>query len=131
MGILDLKTIGKILKEAGKIDQYRQILEIQEKLLEMQKEIVGLEEKNKVLEEKLKIKEELFFENNAYWFIKEDKKDGPFCSCCWDNEKKTVRMQPGGNPAYYSCPKRENKSVKIYPERNNPPRASIYKPLHR
>lgn len=115
MGIYDgLKDAAGILKEAGKIEQYRQILEIQEKLLEMQNKISELETENRNLKEKLEIKGQLVFENNAYWLVENGEKDGPYCSCCWDDNRKTIRMQPCGNPAYFSCPKCENKSIRVY-----------------
>lgn len=119
MAIFDeLKSIAKTLQEAGKIELYQQILDIQEKLLEMQKRISDIEIENKELREKLKIQESLVFKDNAYWTEKGGKKDGPYCSCCWDNDRKTIRMQPCGNPAYFDCPKCKNKGVKIYPERD-------------
>jgi len=49
---------------------------------------------------------------------KNKKLDGPFCTCCWDNNKKTIRMKPCGNPAYFDCPKCKNKGVQIYPNNN-------------
>ena len=108
MAIFDeLKSVGKILQEAGKIEQYQQILETQQELLEMQKKIQSLEKENTELKEKLKIKENLTYENNTYWTNNEGKKDGPFCSRCWDVEKNLVRMHLCGNPAYYTfynCP---------------------------
>jgi len=106
MAIFDeLKSVGKILQEAGKIEQYKQILDALQKLLEMQKRIDELETENKKLKEKLETKESLHFENGAYWITKEDStKDGPFCSRCWDVEKNTVRLKPGINPAFHSCP---------------------------
>ena len=116
MGIYDgLKDAASILKEAGKIEQYRQILEVQEKLLDMQKRIIDLETENKELKQKLKTQESLVFENNAYWIKDGNTKDGPFCSCCWDDDHKTIRMQPCGNPAFSDCPKCKNKSVQIDP----------------
>ena len=119
MAIFDeLKSIAGTLREADKIPQYEQILSIQEKLLEMQKKISELESENKELKEKLEIKDLLIFEKNSYWIEKNDKKEGPYCSCCWDDQKKTVRMQPCGNPAFYDCPKCNNKGVNIYPEKN-------------
>lgn len=119
MAIFDeLKSIGKVLQEAGKIDLYQQILNVQQQLLEMQNRIASLDKENKELKEKLEIKDSLIFENNAYWLEKDDKKDGPFCSCCWDNDRKPIRMQPCGNPAYFDCPKCKNKGVKIYEDKN-------------
>jgi hypothetical protein len=120
MDVFDkLKTVGKMLQEAGKIEQYTQILEAQEKLLEQQKRISDLETENKELNEKLELKGKVNFERNAYWIVESGQEDdGPFCSCCWDDEKKVIRMLPCSNPAFYDCPKCENKSVEIYPERD-------------
>lgn len=106
MGIFNqLKSIAKILQEAGKIKQYQQILEVQEKLLEMQSKIQDLEKENSELKEKLKIKENLIYRNNVYWINNKDKEDGPFCPRCWDADKKLVRLQPFDKSDYsYDCP---------------------------
>ena len=118
IGIYDgLKDAAFILKESGKIEQYREILEAQEKMLEMQKRIAELENENKDLMGKLETKGKLIYDKNAYWEISGDKRDGPFCSCCWDDSKKIIRMQPCPNPAYYSCPKCKNKSILVYSEK--------------
>lgn len=125
MAIFDeLKSVASVLQEAGKIEQYQQILEAQKELLEMQKQISDLTTENKELKEKLKIQESLVFRNNAYWTEKDGKTDGPYCSCCWDDDRKTIRMQPNGHPAYFGCPKCENKGVEIYPEKNQPIKTS-------
>ncbi len=109
-----LKSIASILQEAGKIEQYKQILETQKELLEIQKNISDLEKENNDLKQKLEIKDSLVYENNAYWIVNNDKKDGPYCTCCWDDSKKTIRMQPCGNPDCFDCPKCNNKVVKVY-----------------
>jgi len=128
MAIFDeLKSIGKIFQEAGKIEQYQQILKAQEELLEMQKKVQDLEKENTDLKEKLEIKENLVNENSAYWINRERKKDGPFCSRCWDVDKKLVRLHPCGNPAYYLCPNCKAGSVKVKPELDSPPRPSPLK----
>ncbi len=128
MAIFDeLKSVAGVLQEAGKIEQYRQILDAQKELLEMQKRISDLELDNKDLKDKLQTKDSLTFENNAYWINKDGKKDGPFCSCCWDDHNKTIRVQPAGNPAFCTCPKCKN-TVKVYPDRDNPPHASQFRP---
>lgn len=106
MAIFDeLKSIGKVLQEAGKIEQYQQILNLQQQLLDIQKKINDLKVENKELKDKLKLQNNLTYENNAYWIKKEDKKEGPFCSRCWDVKKNTVRMkQSTGNLAFHFCP---------------------------
>ena len=71
----------------------------------MQKKIDELEAEKRELKEKLEIKEDLIYENNAHWIIRGNKKDGPYCSRCWDVEKNTVRIkQSVANPSFHSCP---------------------------
>ncbi len=109
MAIFDeLKSVAKVLQEAGKIEQYQQILDVLSKLLEMQKRVAELEEENKNLAEKFKIKESLIYENNAYWIINNNNKDGPFCSRCWDKNKDLIRMHPMMNPNFVVCPECKN-----------------------
>jgi hypothetical protein len=106
MGIYEtLKSTANVLREADKIEQYRQILDVMEKLLEMQKKLSELEEKNKSLREKLKIKEDIIFSKNAYWLRSNN--DGPFCTRCWDKNKELIRMKDE-NP-FYECPECKNR----------------------
>lgn len=124
MSIFDaLKLSADLYKESGKIEQYKQILDAQAQLLEMQKRIADLENENKDLKEKLRIKENLIYENNAYWTNKEGKKDGPYCSRCWDKNKDLIRMHPTANPASSRCPECKN-SFKTGPEDYMPPMIS-------
>ncbi len=106
MDIFDgLKSAGKVLHEAGKIEQYQQILDALQKLLEMQKKIGELEAGNKKLREDFEIKENLFFEGNMYWFRKDDIKDGPFFFFFWDFERNLVRLHKRVGDDRTYCPK--------------------------
>jgi len=121
MGIFDtLSSAAEVLRKADKIDEYKQILEAQRQILDMQKHIAELEESNKELSGKLEIKETLVTENDAYWINSKDKKDGPFCSRCWDVDRYLVRLHPCGNPAYFDCPNCKAGSVKAKPEFDRP-----------
>ena len=104
MAILDLNTIKQALQMAGKIEFYPQILETQEKLLEMQKKIADLESENKRLREELEIKGTLVPEGNLYWIEKDSKRDGPFCTCCWDSEHKLMRLHTSPISGRMHCP---------------------------
>jgi|SRR3989344_6803626 len=127
MGIYDgLKDAAKILKEAGKIEQYREILDALEKMLEMQNKINELQTENIDLKNKLEIQKKLTYRNNAYWT--QDENQGPFCSRCWDSEKKLIRMQPRNTPEYFDCPNCPNKTVKIYASGHAPPRVHPLNP---
>ena len=106
MSMIDgLRVAGRVLQEAGKIEQYQQILEAQQKMLEMQSSIADLTEENKNLKRRLELEVSLQFENNAYWSVTSNQKDGPFCSRCWDVDNKTVRLKPGvSNQSFSTCP---------------------------
>ncbi len=99
----ELKSVGKVLQDAGKIEQYQQILIAQEKMLEMQKKINDITEENRSLNDRLKVKDALLFESDAYWILKDGKKDGPFCSGCWDRDNKLIRMH-SYNKTKHACP---------------------------
>ena len=106
MAIFDeLKSVGKVLQEAGKIEQYKQILDALQKLLEMQKRIEELETENKRLHEELEIKGKLVSEGNVYWLENDGVKDGPFCTCCWDAEHKLMRLHKSEVSNRVHCPK--------------------------
>lgn len=94
MGVLsEIQLIGKALQEAGKIELYTKLLEIQEKTLEVQEENRVLKERILHLSEELKIKGNLRFGDKAYYLkIEGSKEDGPFCSSCWDAQKKLIRL---------------------------------------
>lgn len=101
MGIFEAaKSAASVLKEAGKIEEYRQILELLEQLLELQKKNADLETENKELKEKFQIHEKLEYKNNSYWC--DD--DGPFCSRCWEKNKDQIRMHHGQGDNYAHCP---------------------------
>ena len=106
MAIFDeLKSVAKTLREADKIEQYQQILDVQEKLIDIEKRNYELENENRKLKEKLVQKETLIFERNAYWTKVDERKDGPFCSRCYDVERNLVRIKLWDRTTNrYACP---------------------------
>lgn len=123
MGLYEgLKDAASVLKEANKIEEYKEILDALEKMLEMQKRIADLEAENKSLHDKLETKDNLTYENNAYWLKKENgQTEGPFCSRCWDAEKKLVRIHPRGTG--HHCPECKN-----FVQTGNPARSQFRQP---
>jgi len=95
-----IKSIAGILQKAGKIDEYKQILEWWEKILEMQTKIDGLAAENKTLKESLKWNDKLEFRNNTYW----NGIEGPYCSACFDDKKKPIRMTTKSRNHFAECP---------------------------
>lgn len=108
MGLYDAaKDVAKVLKEAGKIDEYQKILDLIDDLFEKRDQIEKLQKENGHLKKQLEIQDNYFFEKNSYWH--KETKDGPFCSRCFDKHKELIRTIPtyvGSNLAV--CPECKN-----------------------
>jgi regulator of replication initiation timing len=104
----DAPTIAKVLKEANRLDLYEQVFNMRTEMLEMQEANKKLKEENEELTSKLKIKEEIIPKNDCYWINKNGQEDGPFCSKCFDDDSKLMRLHYSGEDGYYICPKCEN-----------------------
>jgi regulator of replication initiation timing len=101
MGILDeVKSIASTIQKIDNIELYRKILDLQAEITELVQENHGLRRKIADLEQTLAIADELRFERQAYW----RGTDGPYCTNCWDNRQRLVRMLKCGNPAFSECP---------------------------
>jgi len=119
MGVIDdIQKIGKVLQKAGQIGLYEKLLAIQEKALDIQQQNALLQKEIVELKEELKIKGSLIFRENAYYLINEqaNKTDGPYCSKCYDDEKKLIHLSPLQNTNYLKCPKC-NSSTYVRPGR--------------
>ncbi len=109
-----VKTISGIAKDVNSIELTRQIIDLQGKLLDVQRTMAELQDRNVGLKEQLRqaterkdMESRLSVEYHAYWLDKDGTKDGPFCTVCWDNNKKLVRLLPDsvmGVPNGYTCP---------------------------
>jgi hypothetical protein len=118
-----LKDAAKVLKEADKIEQYKEILEALQKMLEMQARISELEDEVKQLKKAKEIDEQIEYRDKSYWL--ED--DGPFCSRCWDADKKLVRLrQDNYQKSDFNCDNCGTKSIRVFPERYVDPNAHLF-----
>lgn len=91
MGVVDtVISWAKILQEAWKIDEYKEILNLLEKTREQEYKIHDLLDENKQLKQDLEIKWKIEFKNNFYYI----EWDWPYCTRCRDVDKKQVRALP-------------------------------------
>lgn len=107
MGIYDVaKDALSIAQKADNIDLYQKILEIQALALDLQYDNSKLIEEIKKLKRDEEIDSKLIFKNNSYYMKDNEKEDGPFCSMCWDKDRKLVRMHKDDSYPYYRwiCP---------------------------
>jgi hypothetical protein len=93
MSVIDTaKEAVMLVQKIDNIELYRKILDLQSDALKMVEENGKLKEEIKELEKAFQIKDQLIFENNHYYVLKDDSKDGPYCTYCWDKDRKLVRL---------------------------------------
>jgi hypothetical protein len=94
-----LKDAVKIAQQADNLELLKTLLDSQAGALALQEENAGLRRECEALREQIKIKEKLIPFGNAYW----TDKDGPFCTGCWDNNGKLIRLLLRLAPTH-NCP---------------------------
>lgn len=127
MSIVDnIKDVVSVVQQAGNLELYQKLLDLQRDALGLVEENFALKKENNTLRETDKLESELVAENSAYWRGAE--KVGPYCTRCWDAERKLVHLHPDGNPAYFRCPNCKADSVKAKPDLDRPVMATIHYP---
>jgi len=71
-----------------------QVAEIQQTLIDKDAEF-------RAAKEQLEVKEKRIWEKPYYWLNDGDKKDGPYCQRCYDDEHKLIRLQGNGQGVWY------------------------------
>jgi hypothetical protein len=94
--------IKELIKKGSTVEAQEKIMELREAALELQEENLELKERVTQLEKKLKEKDSLVYEAPFYWKIVNDKKEGPYCQQCNDNDNKHIRLQDNGDD-YWQC----------------------------
>ncbi len=61
--------------------------------MDLMEENRRLKEEINSIKENYKLGKKLVIEKSAYWEINGNEKNGPFCSGCWDNNNKLIRIQ--------------------------------------
>lgn len=97
-----LKNIMDNINTAKELADKLNNLELKSVIVDLKEQILELREENVSLKTKLQEKEkyDMHFKHNVYW--NPDENDGPYCSKCWDHDKKAVRLLKQ-NKDYY-CP---------------------------
>ena len=94
MGIIDnFKEVFKVAETVNNIDLYKKLAELQTRAMEVEEENRALKDQVSQLTDQLATKQSLKHDGERYWIEKDGSRDGPFCSVCWDIDKKLVRMR--------------------------------------
>lgn len=99
-----LKSITLAVSAAGNYELYQQLQEISQQTYELTIENLQLKEDIRKLQDKQKNEETRIYKNGVYYFGE----DGPFCTKCYDDEEKKIRMCEEDNnigTIYNVCPK--------------------------
>lgn len=100
----NLKEIVSLVQKIDNIELLKNILSLQVEIQRQFEENVGLRQQVVELKEELRVKDSLRFDNGEYYLRKEgSSEDGPFCSTCWDVDRKLVRMVRGGMTDSFYC----------------------------
>lgn len=101
MGFLDnIKDVVSVVQKADNIDLYKKLLDLQKDAMDLEQENYKLKQKIKELEETKHIGESLQYKGHNYYIEKNGTLDGPYCSVCWDKDKKLIRMHISNGMGY-------------------------------
>lgn len=93
MGVIDtLKDVAKLAQDLQNMPLYQQLLSLQTEVFDLYDENRRLKEEARLLREQLELRAKVSFENNFYWIVDGEHKDGPYCPKCYDQEHTTRRM---------------------------------------
>ncbi len=121
MGIIDnAKDIAELIKKIGNMELYEKIISLRDEIFQLKEENLNLRENLKSLKESQEIKSNMKYEPPYYWLEKDNKKDGPYCQKCYDDNGKLMRLQNHGNGCWYclTCKSSVTDSSYRLPERN-------------
>jgi len=89
----DVKSLVSIANKLKDRELLEHVMNLQTKVMEYQDHIHRLEKENEDLKKQLTTHDSLIWENGVYFTMAGDKKDGPFCTRCWDVDKNLVRLR--------------------------------------
>ncbi|MHC4663426.1 MAG: hypothetical protein ACYS8W_17335 [Planctomycetota bacterium] len=114
-----LHAAAEFVKAKGNIELYNEInrilddiYDIREKNIELQEDKKALSEVIEVQNKQLELQGKMKFlpRYQSYWIVGEEGKpaDGPFCTNCFDKERKGIRLTQTPNHADWFCPNCRN-----------------------
>lgn len=93
-----LKGLASMVKRINDIELYSKIIDFQTEVFELieenhelKQEIKSLKQNIEILKQEELLENELCFKGHFYYKTTEKEEDGPYCSSCWDNNRKLIR----------------------------------------
>lgn len=96
--IENAKEAVKLVQQIDNIELYKKILDVQSDGLEIMEQLKEKIEKIDILEKALEFKGKLVVRGSAYFLTNDSDEiiDGPFCTKCFDIDHKKCRIIPRG-----------------------------------
>ena len=88
-----LKDAASVVNKAQNVELYQTLLDAQQQALELQSENAELKKKIEELQDMRELEEKIIRHKSTFITIKRDNQEIPYCSICWDTDKKTVQLQ--------------------------------------
>lgn len=107
MGIIEnAKEAVKIVQQIDNIELYRKILDLQAEAIELSEELKKKDETISKLKDALSLKGKMICEASAYYITDEkgNKTEGPFCTKCFDIDQSKCRLVADNKEPQVICP---------------------------
>lgn len=115
MGALDyVKEVIALAQTVDNVDLLRALTRLEGEVRELTQRVRELEDENARLNEAFAFSKQLVFRNDAMWT---EEGGGPYCSRCWEVDRRAMRMHAKANPAYTVCPECET-MVRAFPNKD-------------
>ena len=121
------KDVFTLVQKTDNIELINKIIALQTDAMGVMEENRTLKDKARALEDALELKGKMQFDKDAYWMGEgRTEKEGPYCSRCFDMDRKPVRMLQRYND-YFACTQCETKVQipGIKPTRGGPAPVSV------
>ena len=103
MGLYDgIKDAAKVIQKADNIELYEKLLDLSAQALELQNDNARLIEENKKLKQKEDICGRVVRHEDTYITLKDDNDEIMYCSCCWDSSNKLIQVRKD-DAGYFLC----------------------------
>ena len=98
------------IKDGISVAQKADNIELVQTLIGAQKEMLDLVDENRRLRDRIReletpedISRRLRFDGKRYWLDRDGKEDGPYCSICFDHDRKLIRLTNGEMVGVFWC----------------------------
>ena len=102
-----LAKAGPLINQIGDAKLRGQMLEVQAEAIKINEQNRGLVKETEELRAALQLQESLTFNNDDNFYYRvigaDGERDGPYCSACWDGERKLIRLH-NFQTRLYGCP---------------------------